>query len=406
MADVAQLVRASGCGSGGRGFESHRSPHYNKEIKIIEMKIGIDARMFSDNFTGIGRYNFEVTKRIFAKYAETEFVIFMNESEFSKFEFPINVKKILVNAPIYSLAEQTRFLKILNYEKCDLVHFTHFNVPLFYRGDFITTLHDTTISFYPGKKMNTFLRKLGYKLVLKNAISRAKKIISVSENTKKDILKLFSKINPAKILVIHNGVGDEFSPISEIEKFQIKKKFNIKNDFLLYSGNWREHKNLVGLLQAFADILKSEKNIDLVVTGKPDPFYPEVLETIKKLNLSNKVHTVGLVDFLDLKKLFATAKIFVFPSFYEGFGLPALEAMKSGTPVASSNSSSLPEICGDAAVFFDPQNIMEISEVVLKLWRDVEMQKKLIIKGLARAKNFSWDKCADETGESYQLLER
>jgi glycosyltransferase involved in cell wall biosynthesis len=361
------------------------------------MKIGIDARMFSDNFTGIGRYNFEITKRIFAKFPKTEFVIFMNEPEFSKFNFPQNVRKILVNARIYSLAEQINFWRILHKEKCDLVHFTHFNVPILYRRPFITTIHDTTISFFPGKKMNTFFRKLAYRIVFKNAILKSKKIIAVSGNTKKDILKLFPQINSEKISVIYNGVGDDFSDITDAEKVSIKKKFKIKNDFLLYSGNWREHKNLVGLLTAFAEITKSEKNIDLVVTGKPDPFYPEVLHTIEKLNLSDRVHTVGLVDFTDLKNLFAAAKVFVFPSFYEGFGLPALEAMKSGTPVASSNLSSLPEVCGEAAVFFDPYNVEEMSKTILELWRDGDLQKKLVEKGRERVKNFSWDKCALET---------
>jgi len=361
------------------------------------MKIGIDARMFSDNFTGIGRYNFEITKRIFARFPETQFVIFMNNPEYSKFQFPANVHKVLVNASIYSFAEQTRFLRILNREECDIVHFTHFNVPLFYKRPFITTIHDTTISFYPGKKMNSFFRKFAYKKVLKNAISKAQRIISVSQNTKKDILKLFPKTDPEKIIVIHNGVGDEFAPTSEAEKIAIKKEFEIKNDFLLYSGNWREHKNLVGLLYAFSIILESEKNIDLVITGRPDPFYPEILKTIEELNLSERVNTVGLVDFDDLRQLFAAAKIFVFPSFYEGFGLPALEAMKSGTPVASSNSSSLPEICGDTAVYFDPKDYGKMAKVILKLWWDSDKQKTLIDKGVERAKEFSWDKCADET---------
>ncbi|MCF7906064.1 glycosyltransferase, partial [Candidatus Gracilibacteria bacterium] len=166
------------------------------------------------------------------------------------------MKKVCVASSHYSVAEQTKFLKILNREKCDLVHFTHFNLPLLYRGKFVVTIHDTTISFYPGKKMNSWWRKMAYNLVIRNAVQRAKKIITVSDNTANDLVKLFG-VKREKMQTIWNGIGEEFREISEEEKKAVRKKYNLNDKFLLYTGNWREHKNLVGLLQAFRVILDS-----------------------------------------------------------------------------------------------------------------------------------------------------
>ncbi len=369
------------------------------------MRIGIDARMFSDGFTGIGRYNFELTKRLFEQKEMNgeplEWVIFLNDPEFSKFDFPKHVKKVRVDAPIYSLAEQTKFLPILYKEKCNLVHFTHFNVPIGYRKPFVVTIHDTTINFYPGKKFDKWYHKKGYDAIMTNAVRSSKKIITVSENTKKDVMRLYG-IKSEKIQPIWIAPSEEFVPISDAEKTEIKKKYDLPEQFLLYTGNWREHKNLVGLLKAFHQLRSKNDSLELVITGKPDPHYPEVLETMKALGLESAVKMPGLVDFEDLRKLTAAATVYVFPSFYEGFGLPPLEAMKCGTPVCASNVSSIPEVCGDAAILFDPENVNEMAESIAKVLSDKDLQKKLAQKGFERVEKFSWDECATRTLEVYR----
>jgi len=413
------------------------------------MKIGIDARMFSDSFTGIGRYNFELTKRFFSpreipakqesrpvgiiswgksssnkEGEDIEWVIFMNNPEYAKFDFPNNVRKVLVNAHHYSFAEQMGFLKILNQEKCDLIHFTHFNVPIFYKGPFVVTIHDTTISFYPGKKMNSWWRRCAYNLVIRSAVKRAKKIITVSDNTKHDVVKLFS-VPESKIQTIWNGVGEEFREISENEKKEVRKKFGLAEKFLLYTGNWREHKNLVGLLEAFHRIIDSktfsnlqgenmdsrlqnlvsaipQSRIELIITGKPDPYYPEVTQTIKKLHLEPFVKLLGLIDQADLVRLYGAATVYVFPSFYEGFGLPPLEAMASGTPAVCSKVSAIPEICGDAVEYFNPHDPNQMAQKIAQVMEDENLRKNLIVQGKERLKLFSWDRAASETLKIYK----
>ena len=402
-----------------------------------KFKIGIDARMFSDSFTGIGRYNFELTKRFFNKEfldrrgfpmereneggakienrkSKIEWVIFMNEPEYSKFNFPSHVKKVNVNAPHYSFKEQIKFLRLLNKEQCDLVHFTHFNAPLLYRGKFITTIHDTTISFYPGKKMNSWWRKVAYDKVIHHAIGKAKKVITVSNNTKKDVIELFGTPEE-KIQTVWNGIGEEFHKVSELEKKVVQEKFNISSPFLLYTGNWREHKNIVRLLEAFEIILEKSKQdngpvslrgLQLVITGKPDPYYPEVMETIEKLKLKDSVKLVGLVSQEDLIRLYGAANLYVFPSLYEGFGLPPLEAMQCGTPVVASRISSIPEVCGNAVEYFDPTDTADMSRQILKLLLDEELRTSLIRKGEQQIEKFSWDKSANETLKIYEEVIR
>jgi len=371
------------------------------------LKIGIDARMFSDAFTGIGRYNFELTKRLFTetnfKGQPLEWVIFLNDPQFSDFTFPDHVKKVLVNAGHYSFAEQVKFWWLLQKERCDLVHFSHFNLPLLYSRPFVVTIHDTTISFYPGKKMNAWWRKIAYKLVIRHAVKASKQIITVSEHTKKDVIKLF-RTNAQKINAIHIAPSPEFKVIepSLVEAVQIK--YDLSKNFILYTGNWREHKNLVGLVQAFSN-LKSQpafKDLQLVITGKEDPHYPEVKATIENLNLLDSIKLVGLVPIEDLIALFNAAQIYVCPSFYEGFGLPPLEAMACGTPVAVSDAASIPEVCAEAAEYFDPHDIKDMTEVLKGLLLDSEKQAALKAKGFVHIKNFNWDTTAERTLTVYR----
>lgn len=361
-----------------------------------KLRIGIDARMFSDAFTGIGRYNFELTKRFFALRKDIEWVLFLNEPEFSNFSFPENVKKVCVNAAHYSFAEQTKFLSLLKKEKCDLVWFTHFNRPLFYFKPCVVTIHDTTLSFYPGKKMGQWWRKLAYKVVITMAVRISRKVITVSRNTRDDVVRLFG-ISSQKITPIWNGLSPDFHQCTEEEHEAVRQKFNLPQQFLLYTGVWREHKNLVRLLKAFDLVRKSYPDAQLVITGRRDPHYPEVLETVHLLGLDDSVRFVGLVDFSDLQKLYSAATEYVFPSLYEGFGLPPLEAMAAGTPVAVSRASAIPEVCGDAAEYFDPLNEQEMAEKIMVLLANDKRRNELIKNGFARVKEFSWDRAAEET---------
>lgn len=361
-------------------------------------RIGIDARMYSDAFTGIGRYAYELTKRYFELRPDIEWVIFLNQPEYEQFDFPSHVQKVCADAAYYSFSEQTQFWRVLESHACDLMHFTHFNVPLLYRKPFVVTVHDVTLSLYPGKKMNTWWRRAAYRRVMSHAVHNARQVISVSHNTAEDLKKFFS-VNPEKITTIWNGLGEEFYPLSTKEIQAVRKKYDLPEYTLLYTGVWREHKNLVRLLQAFALLREAhpKKDIALVLTGRPDPFYPEVLQIRRELGLTDSVRLPGLVPFDDLVGLYNAADAFVFPSLYEGFGFPPLEAMRCGTPVAASRAASIPEVCGEAAAYFDPLNVAEMKTVLEQVLFDTKTRKKLSEKAPHQITKFSWDTCARQT---------
>ncbi|MFA6458027.1 MAG: glycosyltransferase family 1 protein [Patescibacteria group bacterium] len=372
------------------------------------MKIGIDARMYSSGFTGIGRYTFELIRGLARLDAKNEFVVFLNPQEFENFVAPAeNFRAVRVDAPHYSTDEQTKFLKILNSEDLNLMHFTHFNAPILYHRKSIVTIHDLTLSKFPGKKMNKLVHRLAYNLVLRRATSHASKIIAVSQNTKKDLMELL-KINSDKIEVVWNGVGREFVPSfpTELSRRQLEQKFGIRKNYLLYVGVWRDHKNILGMLEAMAQVVARQKDFDgeIVITGRPNKFYaPEIFAKVRDLGLEDHFVFTDLVDDRDLLQLYQNARVFVFPSFYEGFGLPPLEAMACGVPVVASNASSIPEICGDGnALFFDPKNSEEMADKMWEAWSNEATRKRLRERGLRRIADFSWRKMSEATYEIYR----
>lgn len=367
-------------------------------------KIGIDARFYSTNFTGIGRYTAELINNLAKIDQENQYFVFLNRPQFEQFNPPgSNFQKVLVNASHYSLKEQSLFLLDLLKYNLDLMHFTHFNAPIFYNKPSLVTIHDLTLEFYPGKKMSKKIHRLAYQCTIRNIAKKSKHIFAVSQNTANDINQIL-KIPKEKITVTYNGIGSEFHEIkdSTLEK-NLREKYNLDKPFLLYTGVWRTHKNLVKLIQAFKLLReKYQKDVYLVLTGKKDNIYTEIPWTINSLDLENSVKCVGLVPESDLLALYNFAEGYVFPSLYEGFGFPPLEAMACGTPVASSFTSSLPEICGEAALFFDPQNINDLAEKMNLLLSDSRLRSDLRQKGFKQIQNFKWKNCAQKTFEIYK----
>ena len=336
---------------------------------------------------------------------KNEYNVFLNEPAFSKFEEPHSgVRKVLVNIPHYSMAEQLVFPRILWRYSLNLMHFTNFNAPVLYRKPSVVTIHDLTIKFFPGKKVTSPLARLGYRFTLRSIVLRSKKIIAVSEHTKQDLLKLY-RVPEKKIRVIHLGVNPLFH---YIEDGHLRKEFREKHmltlPYLLYTGNWRDHKNLTNLIRAFG-ILKRKFHIPhlLVITGKDDPWYPEVKKAVAEENLlAGQVRFTGILPREDLPLLYNCASLYVFPSLYEGFGLPALESFACGTPVCAAKTSSLPEVCGDAAAYFDPRKPDDIARVIFEVLADEAKQNELRQKGFSRIQLFSWEKTARLTLDTYR----
>ncbi|MCF7820656.1 MAG: glycosyltransferase family 4 protein [Candidatus Pacebacteria bacterium] len=379
-------------------------------------KIGIDARFYGPVGKGLGRYTQELVDRIISLDKDNKYVIFLSPANFDQFETnnPL-VKKVLVKARWYSFKEQIFFPWQVFKERLDLMHFTHFNVPVLIFTKFIVTIHDLILVRFPTKKGSQLkswlyrLKYLAYRLVIFLAVLRAKKIMAVSNFTKQDLLQEF-RVKAEKINVTYEGVSNLQAKTEEkeLDDKEVLNRYNVREEdkFLLYVGNAYPHKNLEGLLKIFKQL--SEKNdLKLILVGQVDYFYERIKVLAQDLELfqaesADKVIFTGYVPDKDLDVLFSKAYAYIFPSFYEGFGLPPLEAMSKGCPVISSDKGSLPEILGSAAYYFNPK---KTDEAVLKIQYFLEnedLRQKLIAKGRDRVKLYNWQTCANKTLEIYK----
>jgi len=401
-------------------------------------RIGIDARFYGPVGKGLGRYTQEIVDNIIRHDQANRYVIFLGRENYNEFKADDDrVKKVLVKIRWYSLAEQLIMPYFIWRERLDLMHFPHFNVPIFCPVKFVVTIHDLILIKFPTERATTLgpllykIKNLAYRLVIWSAVKRARRVIAVSEFTKDDLVRQF-KLNPDKITVTYEGVASlTFQPpliplpasllIRRGEREERSDKdillgYNIYKPYLLYVGNAYPHKNLEGLIKVFSRLdcgttnaaypnEKRKYNLQLVLVGKEDYFYERLKNFVGQLGLlKEKNSPVVFPDYVrdnDLKILYQQAIAYVFPSFYEGFGLPPLEAMANGCPVVSSNRTSLPEILGDAALYFDPSDENDMFKQILLIISNKNMREQLAKKGSEQAKKYSWQRCARETLEIY-----
>ncbi|MBU2595422.1 glycosyltransferase family 4 protein, partial [Patescibacteria group bacterium] len=376
-----------------------------------KFKIGLDARMYRRSTGGIGRYIHGLLEALSKIDRHNHFYVFLTDDDLK--EYTLKAKNFTpIRAPYthYSLKEQLNFLRLINSYHLDLVHFTNFNHPIFYRGKFVITIHDMTMSILPahGRQMSA-ISSFFYHLVFNNGVKRSNKIIADSQNTKNDLIKIL-KVKEKKISVVHLGINDNYKPECDPKKLrELKEKYKIKKPYLLFVSQWRPHKGIKNLVASFEimDRRFKMRDLNLVITGKPNPQFPEIEKCINGSPLRPRIITPGFVDEKDMVPLYSNAQAFVFPSTYEGFGLNPLEAMGCGTPVATSNVSSIPEICGNAVLYFDPKDPEDIALKTCTLLTNGKLRQNLIARGFENLKRFSWQKMAKETLDIYsQTLEK
>ena len=374
------------------------------------MKIGIDARLYRGSAAGIGRYSQNLIKNLAEIDSANQYILLMTHEDAVEYESSgaksSNFEVLETDIVHYSLSEQLNLSKILEAQKCDLWHFLNFNVPVNFKGKYVVTIHDLTLFFYEGRNKKSFIHKLGYKYIFRKACQRANEIIAVSESTKNDVVSEF-KIDSNKIKVIYEAADDKmFEAVANEALEQLKTEYQIMSQpIILYVGQWRPHKNLIGLIEAYNN-LRQQIEAKLVIVGKIDSAYPEVSETIDKSPNMRDIIKTGFVTEKELAAWYRLATVFVFPSFYEGFGLPGLEAMAAGVPVIASDRTSLPEIYQEGAIYFNPSDSQEIAEKIKQVITDSKLRNELIDKGKTVIKKFSWAKAAQETLEVYQQIKK
>jgi len=378
-----------------------------KNIKQIK-RIGIDARFYGPVGKGLGRYTKEVVDRILDMDIENEYVVFLSPDSFDVFNTKNKkVKKVLVRARWYSVMEQIAMPYYIFREKLNFIHFLHFNVPFICPTKFIVTIHDLILTKFPTQRASKLspifykIKHFVYKIIIKSGINKAQKVIAVSKFTKQEIINQFH-VDKDKIVVTYEGVSDDLTKVKTHDK-KVAIGYNIKEPFLLYVGNAYPHKNLESLVEIFSIIRKKHRNLSLVLVGKEDYFYKRLKQYVEDHKFENIIFP-GYVPDSDLLDIYKEALCYVFASFYEGFGLPPLEAMSQGCAVVSSNKTCMPEILEDAALYFDPENKNEMVEKINEIVKNKELRVELIEKGYKQVQKYSWDRCAKQTFEVYEQV--
>jgi glycosyltransferase involved in cell wall biosynthesis len=299
---------------------------------------------------------------------------------------------------------------LLRRNRVDVFHVPHHEAPFFPGCKLVVTIHDCVHLLFP-QEDESRLRKHRSYLRTKRIVEQAKHILAVSNSTKADLIHIF-ETPEEKVSVVHNALDERFAfHHSADEQKQVLERYQLKEPFILYSGKIRPHKNLHRLIEAFA-VLKSElgederyRNLKLIIIGDELSKHQYLRLTVIRSGVQQDVRFFGFVPYPILRVFYQSAALFAFPSLYEGFGLPPLEAMANRTAVVASNSSSLPEVLEDAAVLVNPENVFDIARGMKSILLDETMRRKLIEKGIEQVKKFSWKIAAQRVIETYELVE-
>ena len=361
------------------------------------MKLVIDVRLI--NASGIGTYLKNIIPGIL--HAFDEVTVLGNTAEIKLFDWSKNVEIIEFNAAIYSIKEQIQYPFVV--PKCDILWCPHFNVPIFSvkAHKIVATIHD--VYHLSSNASISYIKKNYAKVLFQNAVRKSKMIFTVSEFSKSEILK-YTNANSEKLKIVYCGVNKSF-----FRNTKFSSDLKLPQNYILYVGNIKPHKNLMVLLKAYVSLPEEFKSkYQLVFVGKKEGFLTEdnqIQDFIISNNLQKHITFTGYIEDSEIPKIYHEARLFVFPSLYEGFGLPILEALASQTKVISSNAASLPEVGGDAVLYFDPNNYLELAEIIKNNIEDSPKNEFLLAQGEKQLEKFTWEKSIEEHLKAFKKLE-
>jgi glycosyltransferase involved in cell wall biosynthesis len=364
------------------------------------MRIGVDARLMHHQKAGISKYTWHLLQAFANLNLNDEFIIFQHRAHREPVLDRPNFRRATLYAPVHSRLEQYLLPPELLRFKLNLLHSTDFIQPLYARVPSVITVHDLAFLHYPHFLTASSAAFYGQ---IDRAVRAADAIIVPSESTMQDLVAMLG-VARSKIRVIYEAAAEMFVPLPIAEtRAAVQRAFNLPERYILCVGTIEPRKNITGLLHAF-DILRKRYGAPdtvLALAGGTGWLYDEVTETVNALGLQGSVRFLGRVSDDALHKLYVGARCNVHPAYYEGFGLPPLEAMACGTPTIVSNVSSLPEVVQDAALLVDPHSHEEIAVAMNRLLTDDALHAEMREKGIKRAACFSWTRAAAETLEVY-----
>ncbi len=367
------------------------------------MRIGIDARLSYHQPAGISRYTKHLIEELAQLDRETSYTVFQHRKQREPLTNAPNFHRRTLFTPVHTRVEQPMLAAELSFHTLDLLHSTDFIPPLRSRVPSVITVHDLAFLRWPH-----FLTEshAAYYSQIDRAVSHARHIIVPSESTKRDVVKQLGA-SPKKISVIYEAAAPHYVPLLQEECLTaMQRKYGIPEKYIFFVSTIEPRKNIGGLLEAFHHLRKyyGGEDTGLVLAGKPGWLYEEVYRKVEQLDLGQSTFFLGRVPDEDLHQLFVGARCHAHPAYYEGFGLSPLEAMACGTPTIVSNTSSMPEVVGDAGLIIDPSDWEEIAVAMHRLLTEDELHKELSQKGLQRASVFSWSRAASETLDVYRMV--
>lgn len=378
------------------------------------MRIAFDCSLVLGERGGVGQYSYQLAHALSRIDKENSYILYLLVPVYRKIkkenlDLPenSNFRVLLRRTPVpFQLLRHAGVKQyMLSGVEADIVHSNNFCVPRFRnrRKKVVVTVYDISVLTHPEchRKANINHCLAG----IKDAVSYADAIISISKHTKDDLIRYFDA-DPEKIAVTHLAARPEFSHVADIGELQrVRVRYGLPGSYILFIGSLEPRKNVKTLLRAYSVLSENiKKEFPLVIAGGRGWLNSDIPGLVSELGIKDKVLFAGYVDDGDLSAMYSAASLFVYPSLYEGFGLPILEAMACGTPVVTSNTSSMPEVAGDAAVLIDPVDIENLSFTMGQLLENNAKRNEMILKGFERASVFSWEKCARETLDVYRKV--
>ena len=367
------------------------------------MKSAIDGRALTTLRTGGGCYTYHLLKELIKKTGGDKYLVCAHKKIITDLAAE-NLDFRIDRFPLGILWQHAGLPRTLVREKADLLHSPLFTLPHNLPCPGIVTIFDLTTLLFP--HLHNMKVRLSLRFAMKSSARRAKKIIAISESTRRDILK-YLQVEENKIEVIYPGVSDSFYPMDSIDRGKIRQKYAGGTRYMLHVGTLEPRKNLEFLIDVYNELLKDKSfsgKLNLVLAGMRGWGYKNLFRKVEQLGIKDKVFFTEYVPEGEMPFLYNAAEVFVFPSLYEGFGLPVLEAMASGIPIVTSSTSSLPEVVGGAGMVINGWRKEEWTGALAKMLTDNGVKKDYAERGIRQARKFSWEKCAAETLRVYREI--
>ncbi len=385
------------------------------------MRIGIDATPLPPNPVGAGNYIIQLVRALLTLGSEHQFVIFVQHSGYHYLkkadDTPAQVDSAPKSRPVPApewvitsdkppalrlLWEQTVLPALASRYRLDLLHSLHYTRPVFLPCASVVTFHDMTFFLFP--QLHTLPKRLFFPVMMHLSARHAAALLANSENTRRDAMRVL-KIPSQRISVTPLGIDAAFRPIDDQALLEeCRQRYRLPQRFILYVGTLEPRKNLPLLLNAYARLSQHGEDIPLVITGRPGWMYEDIFSQIKTLGIQERVQFTGYIPAQDLPIVYNLAQVFVYPSLYEGFGFPPLEAMACGTPTITTAVSAMLELVGDGALLVPAHDEAALSETMLKVLDDPKLQQELSARGCRQAAKFTWNQTAQATLRVYQQV--